>query len=55
MALGTAEGVEDGVGTGTGERLLSVGGEAVGDDTTLLLSTCYRVSLSRPCLVDISQ
>lgn len=39
LALGSAESVEDGIVEGTGPRVLSVGGQTVSDDTTLLLTT----------------
>lgn len=39
-----APGVEDGVVGGTGEGVLAVRGDAVGDDTSLLLATCTSVS-----------
>ena len=39
LALGSAEGVEDGGVGGAGPGVLSVGGQTVGDDTSLLLTT----------------
>jgi hypothetical protein len=39
LTLGTAESVEDGGMNGTSPGVLSVGGQTVGDNTTLLLTT----------------
>lgn len=39
LSLGSAEGVEDEVVAGAGEGVLSVGGQTVGDNALLLLTT----------------
>lgn len=39
LVLGAAESVEDGGVDGTSPGVLSVGGQTVGDDTSLLLTT----------------
>lgn len=46
LALGAAEGIEDGVVGGTGKRVLTVGGNTVGDDALDLASTtCVQLVL----------
>lgn len=45
LALGAAEGVEEGVVQRAGEGVLAVGGEAPVDDALLLGAACFRM----PC------